>query len=394
MSFPSDDRPWAETAEFLAARMGPADRLVAPDPFRFAIPRAGRFGQVRAEAPAEYDWIVVHKGELPLLPRGFLTAVPADGVPVFANEVFVVFATNPPGDLEDLTETDHVRAFWAGMEALPEEPVAPPAFAGPMTAVQVPAAATTTPVQRAVPVPRLRRDVAEKPPARPWQIPGGLPGTAREAAFQQELDRLVQDYVGTGDGLAVLDVGSGSGRLGGVLAGASQVVGVDLAPDALARARTRHAALPAFSFARMDAARLAFAEASFDLVVMLDVLDGLADPAAALAEAARVLARGGRLMVTATNKESLPFRALRRLALPVPVGGVSVQELAGMLRAAGLAPVRMDGILLPLGWALPGAGGALGPLEEDPEFVEAARLLGRRCGPDLALTIAMMARKG
>jgi hypothetical protein len=43
---------------------------------------------------------------------------------------------------------------------------------------------------------------------------------------------------------------------------------------------------------------------------------------------------------------------------------------------------------------MPGAGGVLGPLEEDPEFVEAARVLGRRCGPDHALAICMMARKG
>jgi len=99
-------------------------------------------------------------------------------------------------------------------------------------------------------------------------------------------------------------------------------------------------------------------------------------------------------MVTASNKDSLPLRALRRLALPAPTAGVSVQELAGMLRAAGLAPMRMDGILLSLGWAMPGTGGAMGPLEEDPEFVEAARLLGRRCGPDHALAMCMMARKG
>jgi SAM-dependent methyltransferase len=216
---------------------------------------------------------------------------------------------------------------------------------------------------------------------------------ARERAFQEELDRLVVDYFGTGEGLSLLDIGCGGGRLAPLLTGAAQVVGVDVAPAPLARARARHASLPGFAFARMDAASLGFAEASFDAALMLDLLDALPDPAAALAEAARVLARGGRLMVTATNKDSLPLRALRRLALPVPVGGVSVQELAGMLRAVGLAPVRMDGIFLSLGWAMPGVGGALGPLEEDPEFVEAARVLGRRCGPDQALAMCMMARK-
>jgi hypothetical protein len=67
--------------------------------------------------------------------------------------------------------------------------------------------------------------------------------------------------------------------------------------------------------------------------------------------------------------------------------------MSAMLRAAGMVPTRMDGILLPLGWAMPGAASAFAPLEEDPDFIEAARILGRRCGPDQALVIAMMAVK-
>ena len=47
-----------------------------------------------------------------------------------------------------------------------------------------------------------------------------------------------------------------------------------------------------------------------------------------LAEAARVLARGGRLMVTATNKDSLPLRALRR-----PIAAVVVAIVGKPVRA-------------------------------------------------------------
>jgi SAM-dependent methyltransferase len=392
MAFPQDDRAWADTAEFLRGRMGPADRIVAPDPFRFAIPRALRYGQIRNDAPARFDWITVHKGELDRIPRPFLVALAAEAVSVFANEVFVVFAREPAADLPDLAESDHVKAFRAGVEALPPVEAAPLAFEAAITSVRMPAGAVAAPVVRAARAPRPAREPGAAPP-RPWLTPGGMPGQARERAFQEELDRLVADYFGNGEGLALLDIGCGSGRLAPILGGAAAVTGIDVATDALARARARHASMPGFSFARMDAASLGFPEASFDAALMLDVLDLLPDPAAALAEAARVLARGGRLMVTATNKDSLPLRALRRLALPTPQGGVSVQELAGMLRAAGLAPVRMDGILLSLGWAMPGATGPLGPLEEDPEFVEAARILGRRCGPDQALAIGMMARK-
>ena len=390
MSFPQNDQAWADTAAFLRSRMSPADRLVAPDPFRFVFPRARRFGHLRQEAPGDLDWVVVHKGELGRIPRGFLLALPAAAVPVFANAVFVAFATSPPADLPDLTESNDVRAFRAGIEALPPE--APPAF-GAVTAVELPSGDPRGVVVRGARAERPRREAAAVPP-RPWLLPGNpMPGAGREAAFQAELDRLLADYLGAGAGLSVLDIGCGGGRLAPVLTEAAEVVGIDIAEAPIARARTRHAGLPGFAFARMDAARLGFADARFDAAVMLDVLDVLADPAAALAEAARVLAPGGQLMVTATNKDRLPLRALRRLALPVPPGGMSVEELSAMLRAAGMVPRRMDGILLPLGWAMPGAGSAFAPLEEDPDFIEAARLLGRRCGPDQALVIAMMAVK-
>ncbi|PWS37646.1 hypothetical protein DFH01_12575 [Falsiroseomonas bella] len=364
MSFPHDDRPWAEAAAFLRARLRPAHRLVAPDPFRFAVPRTMRFAHLRAERPRAFDWVVVHKGELDRVPAAFLSALPEDAVPVFGNEVFVIFATSPPADLPDLGESDHVRALRATLAQL-----------APGRGGRAPA-----PVAPAV--------------QRPWLGLGPAPGTARERAYREELDRLVADHLGTAEGLSVLDIGCGAGRLVELLTGAARLVGVDVAEDALARARARHGARPGLDFVRMDAARLGFAEASFDLAVMLDSADALADLPAALAEAARVLARGGRLMLTVANKDSLPLRALRRLGQPVPAGGVSVQELTGMLRAVGLTPLRLDGVMLSFGWAMPGASSAFAPLEEDPEFIEAARALGRRCGPDHALAIAALARKG
>lgn len=406
MSFPHDDKIWADTAEFLRGRLSGAERLVAPDPFRWVIPRAQRFDRARGAEPRAFDWVVVHKGELDRIPRPFLLGLPAATVPVFANEVFVVFAAHPPADLIDLTESDHVRAFQVALGQLPPEVAAAP-VPGAVTSVRLPGAAGAGPpggqgvrlpvatpgigLRAAPALPQPLREAAEAP-ARPWLAPGGLPGAARERAFQEELDRLILDCLASTGAGSVLDIGCGAGRLGALLPEA-EVTGIDLDPAALARARARHAALPGHAFARMDALRLGFADATFDTVLLVDLLQDLADVPAALAEAARVLARGGRLLLTAPNRESLPLRALRRLALPVPGRGFSVQEVTGMLRAAGLTVARMDGIFLSPGWALPGAGGAMGPLEEDPEFIEAMRVLGRRCGPDHALAFGMVARK-
>ncbi|NGM24049.1 class I SAM-dependent methyltransferase [Roseomonas stagni] len=390
MSFPHDDKPWAATAEFLRSRLAPPDRVLAPDLFRFVIPRAERYSAAEDAAPRAFTWIVVHKGQLTEIPRPFLKALTGAARPIFANEVFVVFATAPGPKDKDLGDTAHVRAFHAYRDALPPEPPKPSPASPPPAAAPAPSPAS-------VPIPRPARGFAKPEfrdaPPRPWLAPGGVPGQARERAFQDETDRLIADYLGTGSGLAVLDIGCGGGRLGGLLPDAALVAGIDIAEPALSRALTRHPARSPFAFARMDATRLGFADATFDAALMIDTLDVLADPATALAEAARVLAQGGRLMVTAHNKDSLPMRALRRLDLPVPAGGFSVQEVTGMLRAVGLTVIRSDGIFLSPGWALPGASAGLAPLEEEPEFVEAARLLGRRAGPDYALAFALLARK-
>lgn len=398
MTFPHDDAAWASTAEFLRARLGPGDRVLAPDPFRYVIPRAQLFRHAATAAPSDFEWVVVHKGELAEVPRGLLDALADSAMPVFANAVFVVWAPSPDEDLPNLTEDDHVRAFHANLAALP----LPPETAMPArsrTVVRLPgdgAAAEVTSVgtaPRPSPAPIKPRQYSRDAEARPWLSANGLPGTLRERAFQEELDRLVADSLGPATGQRVLDIGCGGGRLAATLNEAAWVTGIDLDQAALGRARTRHSALPHFAFACMDAARLGFADASFDAATILDGLDGFMDPAAALAEAARVLGRGGRLMVTALNREALPLRALRRLAMPVSRRGFSVTELTGMLRAAGLHVIRSDGLLLSPGWALQGVGGAMGPLEEDPEFVEAARLLGRRAGPEYTMAFSLVARK-
>ena len=98
-----------------------------------------------------------------------------------------------------------------------------------------------------------------------------------------------------GETARVLDAGCGSGRNMVELAGRGAVTGVELASRSLEVARARGLG-PVVPGSLDD--RLPFDDASFDLAVALDVLEHVADDAAALAELARVLAPGGRLLVT------------------------------------------------------------------------------------------------
>jgi len=97
--------------------------------------------------------------------------------------------------------------------------------------------------------------------------------------------------------MRVLDVATGPGWVAAQAAerGAS-VVGVDVAEAMIARARR---AYPALDFRRADAHELPFADASFDAVVGNLAVMHLSRPERAMAEFARVLRPGGRVVLTA-----------------------------------------------------------------------------------------------
>jgi ubiquinone/menaquinone biosynthesis C-methylase UbiE len=75
------------------------------------------------------------------------------------------------------------------------------------------------------------------------------------------------------EGLAVLDVGTGTGRAAVLLAGSgARVTGVDASAEMLAVATRRAGSSPSIAFARGDAHALAFSNRSFDAAVCLRVI--------------------------------------------------------------------------------------------------------------------------
>ena len=97
-----------------------------------------------------------------------------------------------------------------------------------------------------------------------------------------------------------LDVGSGPGNVTASLARAAGpdglALGVDISVPMLTRA-VRAEAGPQVGFLRADAQRLPLRDHTIDAIVSIAVLQLIPNPAAALAEMARVLRPGGRLAV-------------------------------------------------------------------------------------------------
>jgi ubiquinone/menaquinone biosynthesis C-methylase UbiE len=139
---------------------------------------------------------------------------------------------------------------------------------------------------------------------------------------------------------SLLDLGTGTGRMLELFGPQiERGLGLDLSLDMLSLARTRldRAGLRHCSVRQADIYDLALPKDSFDVVIVHQVLHFLDDSARAIAEAARVLRPGGRLLVIDFAPHDLEFlrdeHAHRRL-------GFASEAVTQWMEAAGLGGVH------------------------------------------------------
>lgn len=103
-------------------------------------------------------------------------------------------------------------------------------------------------------------------------------------------------------GKRVLDAGCGVGYGSARLATqARRVIGLELAPDAVAMAHDRYV-LPNLEFLQGDCRTLPFQDGSFDLIIAFEVIEHLLEWDRLLSESRRVLAAWGALVVSTPNR--------------------------------------------------------------------------------------------
>jgi len=179
-------------------------------------------------------------------------------------------------------------------------------------------------------------------------------------APEKDVESAVVRLMQAGPIDSLLDAGTGTGRMLELLSPhIRRGIGVDASPEMLAIARDRleRAHLQNCQVRLADVFRLPFPagtnEQGFDAVVFHQVLHYLDDPQAAVTEAARVLRRGGRVLIVDFAPHGLEFLrdelAHRRL-------GFADKEVQGWFAASGLNPVAAEAIAPGGGAAHPGAG--------------------------------------
>jgi ArsR family transcriptional regulator len=158
---------------------------------------------------------------------------------------------------------------------------------------------------------------------------------------ESEVERAIDQALGRGHLGRLVDVGTGTGRMIELFGPrATQAIGIDRSSEMLRLARVKlEAAGIASSLRQGDIYALPLADQSADTIVIHQVLHYAHSPAAAIAEAARVLAPGGTLLVVdfaAHEREDLRERdAHIRL-------GFEDEVMAGWFSSAGLEVDRVE----------------------------------------------------
>jgi ubiquinone/menaquinone biosynthesis C-methylase UbiE len=157
---------------------------------------------------------------------------------------------------------------------------------------------------------------------------------------ETEVEAAIVEILGSAPVHAMLDLGTGTGRMLELLAPlATRATGVDQSPQMLnlARVRLEREGLRNAGLRQGDLYALPFERNSADLVIVHQVLHYLDDPARAIREAARVLRPSGRLLIVdfaPHEEESLrEDHAHRRL-------GFAGEEIATLMQEAGLEYVE------------------------------------------------------
>ena len=157
---------------------------------------------------------------------------------------------------------------------------------------------------------------------------------------EADVESAIIAAAGRGPFRRLVDLGTGAGRMLTLIGRrAESAIGLDLSQQMLniARARVAEAGLD-FELRHGDIFSTRLPAACADLVIVHQVLHYLSDPAAAVAEAARLVEPGGRILIVDFAPHDLEYlRAAhqhRRL-------GFSGEEMGRWLEAAGLGEVEV-----------------------------------------------------
>ncbi|NML07516.1 metalloregulator ArsR/SmtB family transcription factor [Sphingomonas sp. G-3-2-10] len=157
---------------------------------------------------------------------------------------------------------------------------------------------------------------------------------------ESEVEAAMGRVLGEGSLGSLIDIGTGTGRMLELFAPrAEQALGIDRSSEMLRLARAKLVDVANAELRQADLYALPLPDGGADTAILHHVLHFAQQPGAAIAEAARVLGPGGRLLIAdfaPHEREELRSKdAHARL-------GFSDEQILGWFEAQGLAPVLIE----------------------------------------------------
>lgn len=390
MPFPHQDRSWEEAANCILKNAAADEALLAPDEFVEIFGNVYSYAAPRMDPTIKYDWIVIHKGQCHRIDRVFLNSVVASVPVVLANDVFVVFSKNPATSVlpQDSIHIQALRNILRDLTSTPEVDPAPAARLRPVNFAKLDVEGVRTMMNE-----RYRRDSDD-------QFGGYEHPHEWDRVRFREVDSLFLKLLGEVSGLAVLEIGCGIGRNARFFENAVSYVGTDLSDVAITKARQRNSCGPTHRFEVMDAMALKLEEGQFDLVMGAEIIEHVQEPEKMLREIRRVLKPGGRFLFNSANRDSLHLRVIRKMGHPEVLSThehfreFGYAEMVGILDQIGFDVEASEGICLHPYLSVPEIGdGVKACVLDDPDIVEALRVIGNRAGPEFCFEFMIAAKK-
>ena len=149
----------------------------------------------------------------------------------------------------------------------------------------------------------MSAEVTPVPASEPWAV-----ALFRRSVLKQRKLAEITRLLGATAGLRCLDLGSDNGVVSLLLRQrGGDWASADLTAEAVASIRE----LVTSDVQQVDGGRLPFADASFDRVVVVDMLEHVPDDAVFMTELARITRPGGRLLINTPHLKTTLLRRLR-----------------------------------------------------------------------------------
>lgn len=379
MPFDVNNKYWKDVAEFVSSNLKKGDIIIAPIEFEEIIGKNLIIDySLLITFKTKINWLIIHKGMIEKIDIDAMKYANRNLIPVFANEVFVIFSTHK--DLKKVdSNSSHLIAYYEKFKKFQK-------ISNPVPSSKDYSSLTTSKIKE------LMNGRYEGEAYR-YHCLGDK---VRDDSLNESIIKLISPVKDK----KILDMGCGIGGYIHFVKDYKEFTGIDLSDVAISESNKIFGNRPGVRYISMDATNLKFIDDYFDIIIAKEVIEHLPEPQRAIKEVFRVLKPGGLCVVSSPNSDSLHLRVNRILGYPDfkcsfdHIKEFTFQEAVEILVHEGFMIKDTAGIFLHPYWGIKGIDTQVRHMtDNDPRMIEILRDLGKRVGAEYAFIFIILAIK-